>query len=263
MKLPSHGPTKFGIIGKGAIAHTITQTLASYEQQPDFELPEFIGSIGRQESLNLLLTEKPNVVIEAAGHQALAQHGVAVLEAGIDLMVASVGALADALLLNQLSTAARSGGSSLLIAAGALGGLDALASAKWAGFSEVTYRSEKSPKAWQGTAAQQLVDLENVTASTVFFEGNAREAALMFPQNANVAAAVALAGAGFEKTTVQLCADPHARFNRHLVNAQGPFGSIAVQIEGRVLPQNPKTSMLAPLSLVEALVNRCRSIRLV
>ena len=35
------------------------------------------------------------------------------------------------------------------------------------------------------------VDLDSLTRTTVFYTGNAREAALRFPQNANVAAAVA------------------------------------------------------------------------
>ena len=42
-----------------------------------------------------MLSMEPDIVVECAGHGALRQSGERVLRAGIDLLVASVGALAD------------------------------------------------------------------------------------------------------------------------------------------------------------------------
>jgi aspartate dehydrogenase len=67
---------------------------------------------------------------------------------------------------------------------------------------------------------------------------------------------VALAGLGFERTQVQLVADPAAPGNLHRIEAEGAFGRTEIVIEGRPLPDNPKTSMLAALSLVRAVLNR-------
>ena len=93
-----------------------------------------------------------------------------------------------------------------------------------------------------------------------FFTGDARTAALDFPENANVAAAVAMSGIGFEKTQVELTADPSASGNTHVIHALGKFGEISVTIKGKTLANNPKTSMLAPLSLVRCLRNINESI---
>jgi aspartate dehydrogenase len=95
-----------------------------------------------------------------------------------------------------------------------------------------------------------------VTGPEVFYEGSAREAALDFPQNANVVAAVALAGIGFDRTRVKLMVDPDSTGNRHLVTASGPFGEISTEVLARTLPDNPKTSMLAPYSLLRAVANQ-------
>jgi aspartate dehydrogenase len=199
-----------------------------------------------------LLDLRPEIVVECAGHQGLRDHGEAVLRGGADLMVASVGALADAELEERLRAAAEKGGR-LLIPAGALAGLDALGAAKQAGLDSVEYTGRKAPKAWRGTRAETLVDLDRVAEPQVFFESDAREAALAFPKNANVVAAVALAGLGFEKTRVRLMVDPSASGNQHLVSAKGRFGEISTRVLAYTLPQNPKTSMLAPYSLVRAL----------
>jgi aspartate dehydrogenase len=202
-----------------------------------------------------ILSSRLDLVVECAGHAALKEIGPLVLHAGIDLLVASVGALADTSVETALRVAAQASGAKIRIPAGALGGLDVLSAAKFAGLDSVTYVSNKAPRAWKGTAAEGMVDLDGLTEPAVFFTGIARDAALLFPQNANVAAAVALAGAGFDKTLVKLTADPSATGNRHQIHAVGAFGEIDVSILGKTVPGNPKTSMLAAYSIVHSLAN--------
>jgi aspartate dehydrogenase len=83
-------------------------------------------------------------------------------------------------------------------------------------FEKVTYKGCKSPKSWRGSYAEQLVDLDQVSEATVFFRGTAREAALKFPANANVAATIALAGLGMDETMVELTVDPKSIKNTPL-----------------------------------------------
>ena len=196
-----------------------------------------------------------DLVVECAGHSALKEFGPDVLNSGVDLLIASVGAMADAPIEQTLIQAAKKTGAKLRIPAGAVGGLDVLGAAKLAGIESVIYSSRKHPNAWKGTPAEKLVDLGNLTEAITFFVGDARLAALTFPQNANVAAAVSLASVGFERTQVKLTADPSARGNTHEIHAKGNFGEIMLTITGKTLADNPKTSMLAPLSLVRSLLN--------
>ena len=107
-----------------------------------------------------------------------------------------------------------------------------------------------------GTAAEKAVDLAGVTSPVCFFTGDAREAASVYPQNANVAAAVALAGAGFEKTKIELVADPSAAGNLNEIVAEGPFGKFEIRQLGKTRPEAPRTSISAPLSIVRAVLNR-------
>ena len=66
-----------------------------------------------------------DLVVECAGHAALAETGSKVVAAGVDLLVASVGALTDAALLAALSA----GPGRVRLTTGAIGGLDLLRSA--------------------------------------------------------------------------------------------------------------------------------------
>jgi aspartate dehydrogenase len=214
-----------------------------------------LSGIDIVESLDDLLAHRPNVVAEVAGQQAVAQHGPATLCSGCDLLVISVGALAEPALLESLKAAARDGNSRILLPAGAIGGIDAIAAMRAGGLDAVRYRSRKPPAAWRGSAAENVADLDKMMGSTVLYRGTAGEAALLYPQNANVAAAVALAGLGFEKTEVELVADPQAPGNVHEIEVEGSAGRFAIQLQGKPSRTNPKTSALAALSVARALLN--------
>jgi aspartate dehydrogenase len=207
------------------------------------------------ETLDALLARKPRVIAEAAGQQAVAEHGADVLRRGFDLLVISVGALADPALFKSLKSAAEAGKSHILLPAGAIGGIDAIAAMRTGGLNSVRYRSRKPPAAWRGSPAEKVVDLDALKQRTVLYRGTAGEAALAYPQNANVAAAVALAGLGFEATEVELVADPDAPGNVHEIEVEGAAGRFAIQLQGKPSRTNPKTSALAALSVARALLN--------
>lgn len=205
---------------------------------------------------------KPGLAVECAGQPAVREHVPALLAAGIDTVVCSVGALAEPDLLAVLQDAAAESGAKILLPAGALGAIDALAAARQGGLSAVQYSGIKPPQAWDGSPAGEIIDLRKIDRETVFFEGTAREAALRFPKNANVAATVALAGVGLDETAVTLIADPAATGNLHRVVAFGAFGEFAFEIEGAPLPDKPGSSSLTPMSLLRAIRNRAGMIEI-
>ena len=260
--------TAVGLIGCGGIAQDV---LAALRASPANGV-SVVGALARPgrgeaaraklceidvvESLDDLLARSPALVAEVAGQSAVIEHGDAVLRSGVDCLVISVGALADPALLARLRSAAQDGNSRILLPAGAIGGIDAIAAMRVAGLTSVRYRSRKPPAAWRGSPAEILVDLDGLTRRTVLYKGTAGEAALLYPQNANVAAAVALAGLGFDATEVELVADPDAPGNIHEIEAEGEAGRFAIQLQGKASRTNPKTSALAALSVARALLNR-------
>jgi len=257
----------FALIGYGAIAKYVLKSLRREEgvhctalvvRRPRVaETQKALGdSVNVVTSVAELGFHVPPLVVEAAGHGGLTEHGAAVLEAGSDLVVVSVGALADHALYERLAAAAVKGKSKMLLVAGAVGGIDALAAARQGGLARVRYISRKPPKAWKGTAAEKVTDLAKIAAETVLYKGRADEAARAYPQNANVCATIALAGAGWEKTEVTLLADPAAEGNIHLIEAEGAFGRMTIEMRGKPLPDNPKTSSLAAMSVLRAIRNR-------
>lgn len=203
-----------------------------------------------------LAATQPDVVAEAAGRESVPVWGPAAFEAGADFIVSSVSAFADAALLESLRAAATRQQMQLHIQPGALAGVEAIAAARAMGIDAVEHRIIKPPAAWLGTPAETLCNLDSLTQPETFFSATAAETALAFPKNANVAMTTALAGIGPDATMITLIADPAATTNRHEVSAHGPFGQLEVAISNNALPDNPKSSAMAALSLVRAIQNR-------
>lgn len=257
-------PSRVAVIGYGAMARSLIASLLGNAGSVKIGAvllhpgATAITARGLEVFNNVgdLLAWRPSLVVECASHQAVRESVSPFLAAGIDTVIASIGSLSDAGLRERLEAAARSGGSRLVVASGAIGGLDVLRAAKIAGLDEVTYTGVKPPAAWKGTPAEQAFDLDALDRPTVIFGGNAAEASILFPKNANVTAAVALAGIGFAETSVTLVADPDASGNSHRVSAKGAFGNVEITLNNKPLPDNPKTSWLAALSIEQTLVRQ-------
>ena len=205
-------------------------------------------------SLDAFLGAAPDVAVECAGHQAVAAYGAAILEHHIDLIVVSVGAMADEGLRDRLTRAATEPTAGRIIyPIGAIGGIDLLSMLALAGAPSVTYTGTKPPAAWKGSPAEATVDLDTLTERAVFFKGTAREAAVQYPKNANVVAALALAGAGFDKTRVELVADPSAASNTHAYQVASPLCDYGMEIAAQPSPDNPRTSATTAWSVLSEL----------
>ena len=253
------------IIGYGAIAEAVAGYLAGHDnvevsvaivkRGADSRARDVFGS-GVEVANNIDdVSTRVDLAVDCAGHAALRQHGEAILSKGIDLISVSSGALADAGLHDRLATAAQRGKSQLRIVSGAIGALDALSAGSVGALTQVTYRGRKPPKGWRGSPAESKLDLDSLSGATLHFSGNARDAALEYPKNANVAASVALAGIGFDNTKVELIADPGLTRNVHEVLAEGDFGRYEFRVEGRSLPDNPRSSALTAMSVVREILN--------
>lgn len=204
----------------------------------------------------------PDYVIEVAGQAAVKEHALEVLKRGWTIGLISVGTLADTTFFEELQKTAEQSGAHLHLLAGAIAGIDGIAAAKEGGLEKVTYKGCKSPNSWRGSYAEKLIDLDNVKEATVFYTGTAREAALNFPANANVAATIALAGIGMDETMVELTVDPHISQNKHTIVAEGRFGQMSIEMIGVPLESNPKTSTLAALSVIRACRNSVDAIQI-
>jgi aspartate dehydrogenase len=265
-----------GVIGSGAIAAPMLEAVAANTSRPLERLSlltlpavadaarallDRCGSrIARKVELftegEAFIAAGHDLVVECAGHAAVKAYGAKVLSSGTDLLVVSIGSLTDDALRESLRAAAEASGARLILCSGAIGGIDLLSAARLAGIQRITYTSRKAPKAWKGTPAEKLLDLDKVSTETVFYEGTARAAARDYPQNANSAATIAIASVGLDNASVRLIADPAAPGNVHEFKLSSACADMEVRIVGKPSPDNPKTSMSTAYTVAREIINR-------
>lgn len=259
---------RIAIIGGGTIARLCLEHIRA----GDLAAMEVVAIVGRSDAsrgkglaaefgvpfvvgADALLAARPEVVLEAASHDAVHSFGPEVLRSGVGLIVLSAGALADDALREALERAATERSALLYVPSGGIGGLDALKAACVAGVDSVTIAVTKPAAAWKGIPyVERLgVDLDKLRASLTLFDGPAREGVPHFPANVNIAAVLSLAGIGFDRTRLKVVADPELTHNTHYIDVRGKTGSISIKLENVPSPDNPKTAWLACYSALAAL----------
>jgi len=202
--------------------------------------------------IDLMGLAQADIVVEAAPAAVFVPIATAAIEAGRIFVPSSVGALLPRM---ELVERARATGARIVVPTGALLGLDAVRAAAEGHVSSVTIETRKPPRGLEGAPylVQHGIDVAGIAEARCVFRGNAREAAAGFPANVNVAAALALAGLGPDRTMVEIWADPGVVRNTHTIRVEADAARLTMTIENVPSEENPRTGMITPLSLLACL----------
>ena len=255
---------KLAILGCGSLGSVIagqacTLLSDSYEllgvfdiNRPALEALTDSLAVKAYASVDELLADKPDIVSEAAGVPVIRLYAEKILSAGISLIPLSIGAFADAELMNTLQNAAVSSGAQIYLPSGAIGGYDIMRSVSLYGNPQVRIDNFKAPASIEGAPYLAGRILPRDHEETVF-EGNALQAIEGFPKNVNVAVAAALATVGVKDITVTMISQPDLTANVHRITMATPEVNAVIEVSSRPDPMNPKSSTLAAWSVVSLL----------
>lgn len=195
-----------------------------------------------------------DLVVECMPARFLEPLAQAVLRAGKEIVVLSAAAL---LQHPELIAIAEQYGGRISVPTGALLGLDAVGAAAEGQIHSVKMTSRKPPGGLAGAPHLDTAGIEpqNVTEPIRVFSGSARDAAAGFPANLNVAAALAIAGVGPERTQIEVWIDPTVTRNVHHIEVKADAADFSMTIEN-VPSENPRTGRITALSVVSLLRKR-------
>ena len=254
--------TRVAIAGLGAIGRVLVRRL--HEGMPGLKLA-CVAARERSKAQAWLDAERiacplvelesfpahADLAIECAPASVLERICRPMLEAGKTVMVLSAGALLDH---PDLIALAKARGGQIIVPTGALLGLDAVTAAAEGRIQSVRMTTRKPPRGLAGAPYIEAnrISIEGLREPKKVFSGTAREAAAGFPANVNVAAALALAGIGPDRTTIEIWADPGVERNCHTIEVDADSARFSLTIEN-IPSENPKTGRITALSVLAAL----------
>jgi aspartate dehydrogenase len=263
-------PLRVGIVGLGAVGRVVAEAidagLAGYVlsavsgRRIDIAT-EF--SEGLRAPVPVLaaadVVDCSDVVVECAPASIFREIAEPTVRAGKTLVPLSAGALLTSWDLVELASAT---GASILVPSGALLGLDAVQAAAEGVIDSVRMVTRKPVKGLVGAPylIENQVSVEDIREPTRVFSGTAREAAVGFPANLNVAVALSLAGVGPDRTFLEIWADPSLTCNTHRIEVVSDAATFRMSIEN-VPTENPKTGRLTALSVIALLRKRTSALQ--
>jgi len=243
---------KLGIIGCGAIGTDVGKAADKMHEIKSIYLFDINKTASKKLCDSLKKAEVKSVkdflkdvdiVFEAASQGAVEEYAEEIITQGKDLVIMSVGSLLDDKFMKKIEKIARQKKCKIYLPSGAVCGIDGILSASVDGIDEVTLVTTKPPESLG----------KKLDRRSILFDGYARDAVKKFPMNINVAASLSIAGIGFDKTKVEIVADPVVTRINHKILAHGKFGRLRAEVENMPNPNNPKSSYMASLSAIATL----------
>jgi aspartate dehydrogenase len=248
---------KIGIAGLGAIGSAVARALTEEGGIQDMTLHAVsdLHGTGPLKVPNVSfadLADQCDLVIECLPPHAVPALTREVLSKHKEMIVISSSAL---LLHPEIMEHLRLSHGRILVPSGALAGIDGVRALAQIGIRNARITTTKKPSGFEGAPfiLENKIDLSKITSRQKLFSGNAIEAAHGFPSNINVAVTLSLAGIGPERTGVEIWADPKSKGNTHEIFVESAYSTIAVRIENKPDPKNPKSSVLAAQSIIAML----------
>ena len=254
---------KVGIIGFGSIGTEVAKALIKGVE--NFSLTGIVSrskenakkriSQLKQEIMIYYLDdliEKCDIIIDCAPKEAFKDIATTCIKNKKPLITVSGAGILENLDLEEM---ARKNNTQIILATGAILGLDALRAAAESKINSVKMITKKPPNALSSApyVIKNKIDLNNLIEAKLIFQGTATEGARAFPANVNVAAAVGLAGIGADKTELQIWADPHLKRNTHKVEVDADSAIFEMSIQNVQSPENPGTGKITALSVIACL----------
>jgi aspartate dehydrogenase len=234
-----------GISGLKLIAVTSGNLDKAKKNMANFTNPAPVVSVDE-------LIKNADIIVECAPTSAFMSVAEPSLRQGKILVTVS----GAAILQNPgIVETAKSHGGKIVLATGALLGLDAVRAAAQGEIHSVKMVTRKPPTSLLKAkyVIENDIDLSNLSQPLRLFKGSAREGAELFPSNVNVAAALGLAGIGADETQLEIWADPSKVRNTHNIKVDACSASFELTIENVPTIENPGTGRITALSVLAAL----------
>ena len=254
---------KVGIIGFGSIGLEVAKalikgvenfTLSGIVSRSKENAQKRIVNLKHQITIYDLdsLIKECDILIDCAPKEAFKEIAQKCINNQKTLITVSGAGILENLGLEEL---ARKKNTQIILATGAILGLDALRAASEAKINSVKMITRKPPNALSSAPyiIENKINLHNLLNPKLIFQGTATEGAKAFPANVNVAAAVGLAGIGAHKTELQIWADPKLKRNTHKVEVNSDSAVFEMSIQNVQNPENPGTGKITALSVIACL----------
>lgn len=264
--MPSSQQIRVGLAGFGNVGQAVASRLES-GAIPEMRLAAVTsGNLDKARAGVARLASRPallplaefvkacDVVVECATAGAFAEIARAVLRAGRTLIAVSAGGVPNC---PDLARLARDHGARVILASGALPGLDAVRSAAEGTITSVHLRTQLRPDSLAHEEAVRGRGFDFTTAPprepVKVFEGTGGETAAAFPRHFNVAITLSLATIGFDRTRIEVWADPTVPGTVHTLTVESEDVGLTLISRNRPSPANPRTSRMVAHNVMATL----------